>query len=95
MPLHQDIIGNVHIASREAPKSGVLSTVSGWAGLGCASCLAAPLRIQCIRIYIGQINEAIRGAVTHKETASQISPLRRKLIVKAFLMELTTSKWEI
>ena len=50
------ITRNVHRAySREVPKSGVLPTVSGWAGLGCASCLATPLRIQCIRIYIGQI----------------------------------------
>ena len=85
------ITGNVHRAySREVPESGVLPTVSGWAGLGCASCLAAPLRLQCFRIYIGQIKKDIRGVVRQEKTASQISPRRRKLSVKSVLMEMTT-----
>ena len=94
------ITGNVpraYIYSREAPKLGVLITLCGWAGL----CIqpVAPLRMQCICcrwwfIYIGQIKQFSEG-VLHKKRQSHRFPRRRKLSIKAVLMEITTYEWDI
>ena len=58
---------------------------------GCASFLVAPLNAlgRGLFIWVKSIKPS-EGLVIQKETASQISPRRRKLSVKAVLMEMTT-----
>ena len=88
------ITGNVHIEyRREDSGCGVAATML-WGSVLCCDCatfIVAPLNAlgRGLSIWVKSIKPS-EGLVTQKETASQISPRRRKLSAKAVLMEMTT-----
>ena len=57
---------------------------------GCVACLVAPLNALGGGLSICVKSIKPSEGLLQKETASQISPRRRKLDVKAVLMEMTT-----